>query len=91
MLQENAELFGKIEQLQKERDAVVAEWISVKDRLPEVGQKVLACGVRHGMEVQQFHKAWFLNDGSCWWDWKHNSAKAITHWMSLPEPPEVEE
>ena len=68
--------------------AEAMKWVSVKERLPEVGQKVLACGVHKGMEVQQFHGAHFLRDGTCVWEWKHNTIKTVTHWMPLPEPPE---
>lgn len=70
-------------------DAVEAipRWIPVEERLPEDGKNVLI----------------FVSTMSSWWhvevDWRtgnswHNNAETdwnkITHWMPLPEPPEVE-
>ena len=62
----------------------MAEWISVKDRLPESGKRVLAC--------DDFGKIFFskwLGGVGCWIDEKHNVGH-VTHWMPLPEPPKGE-
>lgn len=70
-------------------DKVIAgQWVPVGEKLPELEQKVLACGAHHGMEVQQYHGSRFAADGHCVWIWKHNTVKTVTHWMPLPEPPE---
>jgi hypothetical protein len=62
----------------------VIQWISVKDRLPEAEDHVLATD---GETVEKAF--WYLNvwDKKVWtyYDWM--DWKGVTHWMSLPEPP----
>jgi hypothetical protein len=69
------------------------EWISVKDRLPEVGQKVLVCDVDpdsdYGIKVLSLEcdeKGTYWDDGDGWWF----EPEDMSHWMPLPEPPERE-
>lgn len=61
------------------------KWISVKDRLPEKGTDVIAnskiCGVT---------PAFYDNDGT-YYDLNGDGVRGVTHWMPLPEPPEVED
>ena len=64
----------------------MAEWISVKEKLPEEPRHyVLCCGARGGMFVgwvarEHFGKATaFVHGGQ---------GRYITHWMPLPDPPE---
>lgn len=59
----------------------VQEWVSVKDRLPDVGCDVLfvcenkSCGVgAYSDTYRDFFSGKF-------------PAKGVTHWMPLPEPP----
>lgn len=66
------------------------EWISVKDRLPEVGQKVLVCDVGpdsdHGIRALSLEcdeKGTYWDDGDGWWF----EPEDMSHWMPLPEPP----
>lgn len=77
------------------RDAFLAgyqaaqpQWISVKERLPEVGTWCLWM-YPTGPEVNQyegkldddtmlFHRSWYDSDDE------------VTHWMPLPEPPKEE-
>jgi hypothetical protein len=65
------------------------EWISVKDRLPEVilyeGGKSWNCVLVYGKDnfdcgsdIQVVSVPWLLGKGSM---------DGITHWMPLPEPP----
>ena len=64
----------------------MAEWISVKNRLPEVGQLVL-CYCVCSYEVLRF-----MNVNS--WLGARNADYMegyVTHWMPLPEPPEEAE
>ena len=64
----------------------VGEWISVEDKLPEVGKVVLAFGTRSattGM-FQGINKR-----NNLWW-WKGHTIKHVSHWMPLPEPPKEE-
>lgn len=60
------------------------EWISVKERLPEKGQVVLAFGTRSAT-TGQFHG---VTTKPNYWRWKGNTIKHVSHWMPLPEPPE---
>lgn len=57
-------------------------WISVEDRLPEDGVDVLTRRAV-GMSVE----------AHCGWGWTedgYHTKWRVTHWMPLPEPPEVE-
>lgn len=59
-------------------------WISVKDRLPEYMESILAFG--NGT----IYVCWY---DTCKWiysDCCGCSADIITHWMPLPEPPKDE-
>lgn len=70
----------------------MSEWISVKDRLPEIGVEVLICDVNGSngfrdvwsleLDEEYGDVCWEGKDG-CWY-----SPDSVTHWMSLPEPPE---
>jgi len=53
------------------------KWISVKDRLPEIGQKVITFP---SISDQVFEKYGFITSTS-------GQQKPITHWMPLPKPP----
>ena len=66
------------------------EWISVKDRLPEAFQEVIVC-----RESRQAKTTVIVEQGQLtvngWWKVYGTRTKAVTHWMPLPEPPEVSE
>lgn len=61
------------------------KWISVEERLPKSGMKVLGYD---GREVRHF----FINKNE-WWSegWGTIDDLGITHWMPFPEPPKMEE
>lgn len=65
------------------------EWISVKDRLPETTDTVLAYIVGYGAtpEIVMVQKLW--EHGY----WRHRNYGTIdefvTHWQPLPEPPKT--
>lgn len=62
-----------------------SKWISVKERLPEVGEDVLAY-LGEGI----FEICWTLKDG-CWETRdSYLDMDAVTHWQPLPEPPKEE-
>lgn len=71
----------------------MSEWISVKDRLPENNIVVLAFCVgtaRNGncSLVASCDKGfWFLQNSGARLGFP-NLQYCVTHWMSLPEPPE---
>ena len=62
---------------------VIMEWISVRERLPEMGQNVLCT-------VELEDKIWWF--GCCnyngFFPWvSSRTANPIEYWMLLPEPP----
>lgn len=71
------------------RTAGSIAWISVKERLPEVGAAVLACRKIHDDE-QGFKEWWF---GCCVYrEWgfpwvTFDDPNPVEYWMLLPEPP----
>lgn len=68
----------------------MTEWISVKDRLPEEGVKVLTYDpVLQQMTVD--HILIYPEDEEEPYLWSHrliSDWNRITHWTELPEPPE---
>jgi hypothetical protein len=71
-------------------------WISVKDRLPDVGFHVLIYGTFHTQTVGYLRAS--VSHGvetkGRYWHVAHNTQKGcnwpfegVTHWMPLPEPP----
>ena len=102
--QEIEKLRGQNKQL-REATALVAKksaellerrWIPVEERLPENGVPVLInyIGNNDGKYHPDGTAAW-TDHGCFWWDGSLKDcdtevAVPITHWMPLPEPPEVE-
>lgn len=75
-----------IERLEKEK--ADAQWIPTKERLPDVGTKVLTLSKWGHISDQTLRtymddKPYFAPIG---WD----PGKDVTHWMPLPKAPEVE-
>jgi Protein of unknown function (DUF551) len=63
-------------------------WISVEDRLPELGESVLI------WDGQCRRVGFYLKTGEYYYYWESTDDEYpldITHWMPLPEPPETEE
>lgn len=62
----------------------MSEWISVKERLPEEGEQVLLLWkhLDHMENGQLDEGQYILFDGE-------SMSSHPTHWMPLPEPPEV--
>ncbi len=57
-------------------------WISVDERLPEIGMYLIATG----RYLEEVPVGWY--DGSCWsWGFDDAEIDDVTHWMPLPEPP----
>lgn len=67
------------------------QWIPVSERLPEIGETVLAFEPVDGVEPAQLQRrsAAFAADG--WWDLQDEQPSRlhnVTHWMPLPNPPQ---
>ena len=67
-------------------EAAQPKWISVEERLPEIGVNVLTrtVGLLHPISTGWYsptRKNWCLDNGS---------TLKVTHWMPLPEPPKEE-
>lgn len=56
------------------------EWISVKDRLPVCGERVLITEGSAVFEAYLSISHKWVRAGIGW-------AESVTHWMPLPEPP----
>lgn len=73
------------------KDAPAAEatvdWISVEDRLPDVGTRNIVARYDYVTNTQFWDLLWY--DGF-WWNRLIKGDFAVTHWMPLPEPPEGE-
>ena len=73
----------------------MSEWISVKDEMPKEGVKVLAyCACSLGKNPlldDWFMKVDYISKYSKDWEIGAYYGYEITHWLPLPEPPEVEE
>lgn len=65
----------------------ISNWISVKDRLPEVIFANYLCAVRNGIRIREFHP--FCGKRPRFW-FHGVEDKNVTHWMPLPNPPEEE-
>lgn len=72
---------GKIYANQFIQVAPAEQWISVKDRLPTEGQRVLICQSENYMQCTDFRKKSFSIVSSL-----HEEP---THWMPLPTAPEL--
>lgn len=72
------------------KPAAASQWISVEDKLPDRFKPVIVCytrgkGTLKALRVEQGYKG--FND--CW-NVYGCQTKSVTHWMPMPEPPEVE-
>lgn len=75
------------------------EWISVKQKLPKIEERCLVYntgydGITKGyveinefIGIDQFGNPVFIGDDVYYSEEREN----VTHWMSLPEPPEVKQ
>jgi hypothetical protein len=85
---------AEIAKLIASRDAAIrkeSKWISVKERLPEENELVLAYGLDYGkgpgkhyvVAERRFDKFYYIDSNGI----ELERLDYITHWMPLPEPP----
>lgn len=81
-----------VESIIKEQPAAdvepVRRWIPCSERLPEGVNRCLVCRYDYVTKTRFVDILW-LEHGS-WWNRLHGGNYAVTHWMPLPEPPEME-
>ena len=66
------------------------EWVSVEERLPEPGERVLATdGIFVGEAYSSSANSWFRHTGFPWRDGV--TGRTVRFWMPLPAPPTKEE
>lgn len=63
------------------------EWISVKDRLPEDGIRVLTYADNGAMFAATHNDGWYVDTGEYYYA---SPLAIITHWMPLPDAPKEE-
>ena len=72
----------------------MSEWISVKDRLPAIGELALVIVSGHPLKnitlEDAFELAEWAEDGWILEMWPEWMDALVTHWMPLPEPLEEE-
>ena len=69
------------------------EWISIKDRLPELHHTVLVCNSDGISQDERDPETATLHEGDIFyyiapWDYNLYSVAIVTHWMPLPEAPQ---
>ena len=68
---------------------IPAKWISVKDRLPEEDEDIIAfCYYHESWQTQVCHLS--SNYEGQWYTSVAGQWVRVTHWMPLPEPPKGE-
>jgi hypothetical protein len=68
------------------------DWISVKDRLPEVNVDVIVFNKHRQRFMSHFvgmNTEWLSNKPCAVWVDDRGAYSDITHWMPLPEPPDA--
>lgn len=68
-----------------------SEWISVKDRLPEEDDIYLVYIVANNMpKNKSMNTLYYTNLTKRFVYYDNDNLFTVTHWMSLPQPPEKE-
>ena len=68
--------------------ASIPQWISVEERLPDEEQHVLAYWPATASDDEPWISVAWVFEGDKWQDLEVE-LKSPSHWMPLPEPPEV--
>jgi hypothetical protein len=65
------------------------KWISVEERLPDKDTLVLCIGAKGGMFLGFIRCYYEIQNGAYTYVPNSRGCRYATHWMPLPEPPEV--
>ena len=66
----------------------MSEWISVKDRLPEVNELCIVNTEWRGVVLATYgSESWIFDEGQ---GWSEKAFSYASHWMPLPEAPTEE-
>ena len=79
----------KLEQHFADVGKMLPEWISVKDRMPEIGTVVLGYAKQNPFSAYDVMRVRNLGNGFEMIRY-HEYASSVTHWMHLPELPKEE-
>lgn len=63
----------------------MSEWISVKDRMPELDRVIAGTKVAYVLVFNDEAATCLLLNGK--WYFNNDEVICVTHWMPLPEPP----
>jgi hypothetical protein len=64
------------------------EWISVKDRLPEMNELCIVTTEWRGIVPATYgNESWIFDEGQ---GWSEKALSYVTHWMPLSPPPKEE-
>ena len=78
--------FKYIDELEARVDALET-WVSVKDRMPEPGQRVIIFGKR-SYQPKGFMRVTLIDEYGAWSGERYPEGhNEVTHWMNVPEPP----
>jgi len=79
LVAENARLQARVDEL--------TTWTSVKDRMPEPGERVLIYGTRP-YQPKGFRRVTLINSYGAWSDERYPEGhNEVTHWIPLPPDP----
>ena len=84
-----AEAIQQLEERLVEANKTSTRWISVRERLPQDGQKVIATFRNDGGRVVD--QARYANGEFDFASWAYVWGDNVTHWMPLPQPPKEED
>lgn len=72
-------------QAAKSQKVVVTQWISIGEKLPEYGCRVLVFD-GESVDICTYHKACEQYPDAFWFDGFCSEHNKVTHWQRLPEP-----
>lgn len=72
---------------EKLKAASVQQWISVEEKLPEPGMRVIIARPYEPGQPLRVEQGCYSTNG--WWKVYGTNVKRVKYWMPMPEPPEV--